>query len=304
MKDITNIKLLFIINPKSGSKKTDWPLHIQNYLANTGILHEIFELPQDFKPEQIRQKINHYQPQRVIAAGGDGTVKLVAEYLLNTGIPLGILPAGSANGLAEELGIPQDPEKAIAISVNASAHSVHLVKINNEICIHLCDIGFNAALIKEFDKGGTRGKWGYFKACCKVIFNPPAMRLTMVVDDKTIKIKAAMVVVANATRYGTGAVINPAGELTDSVFEVIALKKISVSEIFKMMVTHAAYDPEKTELFQVNSLEMYSRKRVHFQVDGEYLGKINTLKASIITGALSLVFPDNNSVSRKVIAAN
>ena len=104
-----------------------------------------------------------------------------------------------------------------------------------------------------------------------------------------------MVVIANATKYGTGALINPKGELTDELFEVIVVKKLSVKEIFKMMVTHTPYDRTKTEVFQTGSLHIKSRRRAHFQVDGEYLGKVNNIKATILAHALEVITPGNNS---------
>ena len=95
-----------------------------------------------------------------------------------------------------------------------------------------------------------------------------------------------MIVLANATRYGSGAVINPAGRLDDDLFEVVIIKKVSFSEIFKMMVTHRPYDKDKTELYQAKSVAIESKKEAHFQVDGEYLGKVKTVQVEIIVGAL------------------
>src|ERR1700737_1021536 len=114
MNDIANLKLLFIINPGSGNNKTDWPALIRSYFGPLGHTIELFTLPDSFTSQQLKQKIEEVNPGRVIVAGGDGSVKLVAEALLQTTIPLGILPAGSANGLAKELGIPEDPTQAMS----------------------------------------------------------------------------------------------------------------------------------------------------------------------------------------------
>ena len=117
----------------------------------------------------------------------------------------------------------------------------------------------------------------------------------MQIDGQNIKRLAAMIVVANATKYGSGALINPDGKLDDKVFEVIVVKKISFAEIFKMMVTHSSYDPKKTEVFQTDSLKMFSRIRAHFQVDGEYIGKVNHITATIIPGALDVLYSENTN---------
>jgi diacylglycerol kinase family enzyme len=58
-----------------------------------------------------------------------------------------------------------------------------------------------------------------------------------------------------------------------------------------MRFTHRPYNPEKTELLQTRSLKINSRRKVHFQVDGEYRGKVNEVKAEIMTGALTIMVP-------------
>ncbi|HEV3249477.1 MAG TPA: diacylglycerol kinase family protein, partial [Puia sp.] len=289
MKVQPELKFLFIINPGSGNNKTDWTGPIRDYFESLPHRIELFDLSDPAASQEIKEKIEEFRPQRVVAVGGDGTVKLAAKYLLQTDIPLGILPAGSANGLAKELGIPDDYGRALDILIKGELKKIHVIKINDEICIHLSDIGFNAFVIKKFEGSGGRGMWGYLKASWKVLWDRPLMQIEMQIGNKSIKRQAAMVVVANARRYGSGALINPDGKLDDDVFEVIVVKKVSIAEIFKMMVTHSAYNPRKTEVFQTGSLRMFSRVKAHFQVDGEYLGKVNNITAAIIPGALDVI---------------
>ena len=78
------IKLLFIINPKSGNSKINWTAEIENYFANSINTIELYQLTQDCNIETIQEKIKSFSPQKVVAVGGDGTVKLVAECILNT----------------------------------------------------------------------------------------------------------------------------------------------------------------------------------------------------------------------------
>lgn len=284
-------KILFIINPGSGNNATSWPTIIKDYFASLNHTIELFHLPQNCSLQIINEKIAFFLPQQIIAVGGDGTIKLVATCLLQKNMSLGILPAGSANGLAKELGISEDPVKALDVIVNGRVKKIHVTMVNSQVCIHLSDIGFNAFVIKKFETQHGRGMWGYFVASIKVLLKKPLMKVEMKIDNKTIKTKAAMIVIANATRYGSGALINPMGKLDDALFEVITVKKISLREIFKMTVSHAAYDPSKTEIFQTNNLVIQSVKKVHFQIDGEYFGKVNELKASIIPQALQIVVP-------------
>lgn len=286
------LKLLFIINPGAGNKKTDWKKEIEDFFRELPHTVDLYELPEQCDPETIRQKIRSSRPDRVIAVGGDGTLKLVAGLLQGTSTPVGLLPAGSANGMAKELGIPQQPAAALDALVNGRIKKIHLVRINDELCIHLSDLGFNAFVVKKFEDEGTRGMWGYTKAAWKVLWNHSRMKVEIKVDDEYIVREAAMVVIANGRQYGTGVTINPEGSLGDEYFEVIIVKKISVGEIFKMRFTHQPYHPAKTELLQTKSLKITSRHRAHFQVDGEYRGKVNSVSAEIVPSALHILVPE------------
>ena len=100
-----------------------------------------------------------------------------------------------------------------------------------------------------------------------------------------------MIVLANARTYGTGAVINPSGDLSDGKFEVIILKELSLFELLKMLLTHRPFDPQKTEILQTEEISISIRKRAYFQIDGEYRGKITTVNAKILPAALGILLP-------------
>ena len=206
-------------------------------------------------------------------------------------IPIGILPGGSANGMAKEIGIGTDAQKALDIITTGQVKQIDLIRINDQLCIHLGDIGFNAFVVKTFETFDARGMWGYIKAAWKVLWRNRRMEVSISLDDQFIRRDAAMVVLANASKYGTGAVVNPKGELDDGLFEVIVMKRMALSEILKMMITHKPYDPKKVELFQTTSLSIRSKHEVHFQVDGEYLGKVHNVEAGITPGALYILVP-------------
>ncbi|RYY68707.1 MAG: diacylglycerol kinase family lipid kinase [Chitinophagaceae bacterium] len=288
----SSLKLLFVVNPKSGKTDTDWLQLITDHFKEENAEADILELEEDCDPEVIAKKISESKPNRIIAVGGDGTVKLVAEQILDKPhISLGILPAGSANGMAKELNIPVKPEEALKLCYEGVPQKIHLIKINNEICIHLSDVGFNAFVIKMFEKADGRGMWGYVKASWKALWQHDKLDVKIRTNEDIVQRSAAMIVIANATKYGSGALINPEGELDDNLFEVIVVREISLTEIFKMMVTHMAYNPKKTEVFQCKHLDITSKKHAHFQVDGEYLGKTNKVTASLLPAAISIIVP-------------
>ena len=286
-----SLEFLFIINPGSGNSAIDWGLEIKNYFADSIHSIEFFHLTKDCSVETIKEQIKLFSPNKVVAVGGDGTVKLVAECILNTKMQLGILPAGSANGLAKELGISNVPAEAMKALLSGKSQTIHTLQVNGQLCIHLSDVGLNAYVVKEFENQPVRGMWGYLMASIKVLWQNPWMQITMKIAQQNIKVKAKMIVIANATKYGSGAIINPIGKLDDDLFEVIVIKKISFGEMFKMVVSHKPYDSEKTEIFQTDELLIKSSRKVHFQIDGEYLGKVKEVKAVIVPDCLEVIVP-------------
>lgn len=285
-------KLLFIINESSGNNNIDFNTTIDDFFKERpGIVVEKILLDKNIDCTALQADIQARKADKVIAVGGDGTIKLVAEMIMDTDTPLGIVPAGSANGMARELNIPLDGNKALELVLTGVAKPIHLVKINDEFCIHLSDIGFNADIVKKFESLGQRGMLGYMKAAWKVLWQHARMRAEFRIDGVLIQRSAAMIVIANATKYGTGITINPVGKLDDDLFEVIIIRKISLLEILKMSFTKLPLNAKKTEVFQTGSVVIRSRKKAHFQVDGEYLGKINELKAVILPGAIRVICP-------------
>ncbi|MFD2582839.1 diacylglycerol/lipid kinase family protein [Pedobacter vanadiisoli] len=285
------MKLLFIINPGSGNHDINLKEVISAHFDAKKIEIDLFELPKDCSLDKIKAKISSSNANRVVAVGGDGTLKLVAECLLNTEIPVGIVPAGSANGMAKELGIPTDIELALSLLEEGRLQKIHVVKLNDEICIHLSDLGFNAYLVKKFDTLPQRGMWGYAKATWHALWNHHRMDVQLKLKDETITSKAAMVAIANATMYGSGLKINPDGKLDDQLFEVILVKDYSYLEILKIWITKLPFNPKKIEVFQTAEVKISSKHQVHFQIDGEYIGRVNTVEASILPAAITVILP-------------
>ncbi|TDG37778.1 diacylglycerol kinase family lipid kinase [Pedobacter changchengzhani] len=286
------MKLFFIINPGSGGDAPDYKTLIATYFKGKETAFDVYELPKDCDLTKIRAAIKGAKADRVIAVGGDGTVKLVATCLVNSDTPIGIIPAGSANGMAKELNIPEDVNLALGIAENGSAKKIHLIKINEEICIHLSDLGFNAYLVKRFDSLPERGMWGYAKATWQALWRSKKMAVALNINGKKVTSQAAMVAIANATMYGTGLKINPHGKLDDKLFEVVIVKDYSYLEILKIWFTKLPFNPKKIEVFQTSKLTIHSKSKVHFQIDGEYMGKINDLKAEIVVDAISIILPN------------
>ncbi len=289
----SNLKILFVINPISGTKaKIAWEPAIRNHFVNLPHTIEFFLLDGKDDATSLKYWIEKIQPEKVIAVGGDGTVSLVAEQLLGKSIAMGILPAGSANGMAKELDIPVEVDGALDIIVNGDIKQCDVIKINDkEISLHLSDLGVNAQLVKYFEQGNFRGKFGYALKVFKVLFRKRTMDVSIKIDKEDIKRRAFMVVIANASKYGTGALINPEGNLHDGLFEIVVVRRIHVISVLKMFLKFRRYNPKKVEIFQAESAVIKTTRPSHFQVDGEYLGKVSNVKVEILKSQLKLILP-------------
>ena len=297
MPDTNSFKFLFVMNPVAGGKhKAGWETGIREYLKNSPHKFEFYNTTGANDEESIRFWIESWKPDKVIAVGGDGTLKLVAEVLIGSDIPLCIFPAGSSNGMARELKMPTTITECWDVLFNGVAKRIDVIRINTKnICIHLSDIGMNAQLVKYFEENDVRGKIGYAREIFRVLWKKRLMQLSIQKGETTLMRNAFMVVLANASMYGTGARINPIGSLNDGLFEVVILRKLSIIELLKMLFLNKPFNPKKTELLQAHSMTIEVKKRAYFQVDGEYLGKTKKVHAEIEREALLILFPVKNS---------
>lgn len=285
------LKLIFVVNEGSGAHQVDYASEIKEYLSGyPQVTYRMFTLAPGCQVEKFQKMCHEFHPDTVVAVGGDGTVKFVAEELIDTPISLGIIPAGSANGLARDLEIPEDLSLAMQKILENQARRIHLIRINGELCIHLSDVGFNAHTVKRFKDLDRRGMRGYMQAGWKALWAFRRMRAHLLIDGKPEHLSAVMVVFANASRYGTGVVINPQGDLQDTVFEVIVVRRMSLWEILKMTFTNRDPDPRKTVVFSAREAELHTRSKHHFQIDGEYIGKRRHVQARLIPDCLRVIY--------------
>ncbi|MGZ3880659.1 MAG: diacylglycerol/lipid kinase family protein, partial [Flavisolibacter sp.] len=182
--------------------------------------------------------------------------------------------------------------------VNGECRKLDLIKINEEeICLHLSDLGLNALLVKNFEHSKKRGMWGYGKAVFKVLWKKPIMYLTIKTDKQEVRRKAFMAVIANAQTYGTGAIINPGGKLNDGQFEIVVVRKLHLLELFKMLVSHKPFDEKRIEVFKTTSVAIHVKRKAYFQVDGEYRGKTVCVEARILPKIVTMVLPPEKELA-------
>jgi diacylglycerol kinase (ATP) len=287
------LKLLFVINPVSGGKdKSDWEGAIHAFCQQFTHTADLLMLTGEGDKLLLKNRVLAFDPDRVVAVGGDGTVKLVAEQVLGTATPMAILPAGSANGMAIDLNIPPAMPDALDVVANGQIRRLDTICIGDgDVCLHLSDIGMNAQLVRYYQQNNWRGKLGYARGAIRVLLNRRVLEVNIEVGDQLICRTAIMVVLANARRYGTGALINPNGDPADGLFEVVIVRRLSFRGLLALFWQYKPFDPTIVEIVPTKSVHITTRRKAYFQVDGEYRGRVNDVRAEIRPGQLLLLVP-------------
>lgn len=159
----------------------------------------------------------------VVAVGGDGTVNEVAQGLIGTSTTMGILPLGSGNGLARELGISMNIMKSAQTLLEGKTQQIDVCKINNQRFLCTSGIGFDAQIADKMSKATTRGFLRYIQLTIKesVAFKP--FKIKMKVDDILIEKSVFLVTFANASQFGNNARIAPNASMTDGLIDVVVV---------------------------------------------------------------------------------
>lgn len=247
--------------------------------------------------ENIKVLYDIYTPKRIIVAGGDGTIKMVAEAMEDHDIIIGILPAGSANGLAVDLNLPAGIEENLEIAFYNDYMEIDMISINGKKSIHLSDLGINAEMIKNYENSNIRGKWGYaLQTVTTLIELEDPFVVTITGNFPMVECEARMIVIANSQKYGTGVSINPNGVMDDGKFELVILKNMDLVVLGKIITGNMPIDVNDVEIISTEKAFVTTNIPVSFQIDGEYCGKETKLSIEILPKQLKVAIPNPNSV--------
>lgn len=284
---------MFVVNPIAGGRnKADTVESIKSWAQSSKIDIEVYETCGDSDKRKIEETVANVQPTAVVAVGGDGTVTMCAEILLNKDIALGIIPMGSANGMATELEIPTNLQQALDIIEEGYAIDLDSLCFNDKNHgIHISDIGLNARLVKEFEKSESRGFLGYTSGLIEHFNNAQPFEAEITTDGKTRKVKALMIAFANAKRYGTGALLNSAGKLNDGLMEVCILYQLNLTVLAGHFINLVDEQSEHIEVIQCREALVKTFDKQEFQIDGEMMVHTDQLKVKVRPQSLRVIVP-------------
>lgn len=286
-------KIFLCVNPISGGiDKIEFIKEVKKQAESFGGQVEIFHTSGIDDKEKVTEALRKFHPDRILIIGGDGSLKLIAEVIKERNIPVGLLPAGSANGLAENLNLPSGISEMVKVGLGDNFHDVDGIIINDELCLHISDIGLNAELIKNYEEGNIRGKLGYLiQSIPTLIRSDFPFNFKIQLKDQIIEREAVLLAVANARKYGTGSTINPKGNYSDGKFEILLFKKFDIPQIIKTFQENAELEEDFVEIFSVSEAIITCSKEVPFQIDGEYRGKVTRVTAKISPFQFKIAVP-------------
>lgn len=285
--------IIFVVNPISGDlDKTDLIEAVQEFATTNHFDLEVYETTGNSDLKQIQSLYNQYKPERIIVAGGDGTIKMVAEAMENHDIIIGILPAGSANGLSVDLSLPATIEENLKIAFLNHYIEMDMICINGKKSIHLSDIGINADLVKNYEKSNLRGFWGYaLQAYTTLVESEAPFVATITANKKTVEHVARIIVIANSQKYGTGVTINPNGAMNDGKFELVILKSLDILLLGKIITGNMPIDSDDVVIISTDKATIKTDYPVNFQIDGEYCGAQTDLEIHILHKQMKIAVP-------------
>lgn len=305
---MSDLNYLFVVNPISGGNdKSSFYRFIETEISQHQVNYELFKTTGDDDELKLRKLVKRHKPEVIVSVGGDGTLLLVAKIAKNTSSKIGLIPFGSANGMSKELNIPKIPD--IKLSLNPSERfketwniikrnrhlEVDLLQVNkNHYSLHLSDIGLNAKIVKRFEEEKIRGYFGYARLFFKELKQKKRISYQLISNGKRYRGKGYMIVIANATKYGTGAVINPIGKLNDGVFEICIVKQIKLIALLRSLLRifnknlQTRKDLLKVIPCKKATLELKNAETL--QVDGEVVGETKKIDIKMIPNAVKIIY--------------
>ena len=296
-------KVCLIINPISGTESKKYiPEEVAAAIDQKkyDLLIRVTGYP-NHASEIARQAVKE-KYKFVITAGGDGTVNEVAKELINSDTILGILPYGSGNGLARELGIPLDSDKAIKIILNAHTRTIDYGVANDHIFFCTCGFGFDAFVSDRFAEEKKRGPLGYVRNVLESVVDFKAEEYELTYDDGSLTEKAFILTCANASQYGNEAYIAPGASMDDGKMNVSILKPLNALEMpqttIQLFTKNIDKNSKMTTLLTRNLLIKRSKAGV-MHIDGEPIQTGSEINVKIVHKGLKVFVPSSDDLAEK-----
>ena len=229
-----------------------------------------------------------------VVVSGDGLIGAIGGALAGSDTPLGIVPGGRGNDLARVLGIPSEPEAAVATLAAGETRRIDVGEVNGERFLGIVSVGFDSEANQLANETRwLRGNLVYAYAGVRTLFGWKPARFTLGVGEERERFTGYSVSVANNKAFGGGMFVAPDADLADGVFDVVTVGEVgklrflsNLPKVFKG--THV--DEDEVRVFRAARLELSASRPFPVYADGEHLTDLPA-KLRVLPRALSVIVP-------------
>ena len=297
---------LFITNSHSGRKKRAKEIaqRVTTYYKDR--LEQIAVWEVDF--EVLDQKIASFIAtggKNIYAVGGDGTANAIGSRVLNKPVNFGVIPTGSGNGYARNLGFSIKTALAVKQTLDATPILVDAAMFNDIPYINIAGVGIGAEVAANYATTQRRGLGPYVKKSASSFLTYTPQSYDLYLDGEHLPLTHIMgIEVANGTQWGYEAKAAPFASITDGLLDVVVIKQIPMIEIpgvvaklFRGKVTRSKH----IDIYHAKHIRIVRKGAGKAQVDGEPFEAGNEIEIKIQEKALNLLLP--NTLTAKKVAS-
>lgn len=212
----------------------------------------------------------------VVIGGGDGTISRAGLALMETGLPLGILPLGTANDLARTLQLPEDPGEAAEVILGGLRRRIDLGTANDRPFFNVASIGLSSDLARELSAGLKKrwGRFGYALAAVRALYKARRFSAWVSEDGETRRTKTLQIAVGNGVFYGGGTRVAADAAIDDGHLDLYSLETSDVLKLALMLRTfrhgeHGAWHEVRTA--RGTEFEIRTSRPKQVNADGELI---------------------------------
>lgn len=289
-------KICFIANPNAGNRlsaRIRESIHRQ--LDLNLFQYEIWFTERPGHARELAEKAVADHFDIVVAVGGDGSVNEVAQGLIDTDTAMGIVPAGSGNGMAMALGYGRNMDNAVKMLNTAQTVRIDTGLMNGKPFVNLAGVGFEGLVSTRMQGQSFRGLAPYFYNSVKAGLEFDFRECILETPEKTESVGFFSITIANGPMYGYNFKIAPDARFDDGFFNVVVLKKSQRWKYFASlpaMLTGDIYNKDYVDHFTTNEIKL-KLKGTHFaQIDGEGFELEGDIHFTMKPASLSVLYPN------------
>lgn len=292
-------KVVVIINPISGAGRRRDLARLRAEQAAALVEQrqldaEVFVTERPGHARELAQAARRRGATLFVAWGGDGTVNEVGSALIESEASLAIVPTGSGNGLARELGISLDPAAAFQTMFEGRSRLIDAGELDGHLFFNIAGLGLDAQVARRFAEGGLqrRGFVRYLELAAREVVSFVPLEYAVSADGHHLVVRPLLIAIANARQYGNGALIAPGAVLDDGKLDIVVVDNRPVWQVLmqapKLFAGTVAQVPGVSTT-RATSVAISADAALVYHVDGEpYVGG-HLVKGSVHPRALRVM---------------